>query len=76
MQGCKVTMSPGVEKMKFHKLNHARNLFRKNVQINIIGQRKTYRQGSPGFSCARKRVVDKDILIKHRNGKEYGVSLL
>ena len=36
MQGCKVTMSPGVEKMKFQKLNHARNLFRKNVQINAV----------------------------------------
>ena len=36
MQGCKVTMSPGVEKMKFEKLNHVRNLFRKNVQINAV----------------------------------------
>ena len=35
----------------------------------IIGQRKAlYRQRIPEPSCARKEIVDKDILVTSRNG--------
>ena len=35
----------------------------------IIGQRKAfYRQRIPEFSCARKEIVDIDILVTSRNG--------
>ena len=35
----------------------------------IIGQRKAfYRQRIPGSSCARKEIVDIDILVTSRNG--------
>ena len=35
----------------------------------IIGQRKaSYRQRIPESSCARKEIVDTDILVTSRNG--------
>ena len=34
----------------------------------IIGQKKAfYRQRIPGFTCAMKEIVDKDILLTSRN---------
>ena len=37
--------------------------------IKIIGQRKAfYRQRIPEFSCARKEIVDIDILVTSKNG--------
>ena len=39
------------------------------LKATKIGQRKAfYRQRIPEFSCARKEIVDIDILVTPRNG--------
>ena len=81
MQGWTATTKHGVtRKRSTKKIQHAENLFTKNLQLKdvnsrlkatkIIGQRKAfYRQRIPESSCARKQTADIDILLTSRNGE-------
>ena len=65
------------KKKKTKRLKHTGNLFRRNpatVILNLkpfrlqVKGKHSIRQGIPECSCARKEIVNIDILVKSRNG--------
>ena len=51
------------------RLKHKGHLFRKNLQLIGVFQRKAfYRQNIQESSCARKETLDIDIFVTFRNG--------